>query len=539
MVTINLNRERLLKKLNLREDELEDLLFNLKSESKVSGDSIEIEVNADRPDLFSSDGLKRAIDGLKERAVGEPKYPVFESDYELKVEEVRKRPYAIAAIVKEIKLDEEYLKEIIQLQEKLHATIGRKRKKVAIGIHDLGKITSKTIVYKEVPLDYKFVPLGERRLLEVKEVLQSTNQGKEYGNISIDQDRGTMPAIMEENGNVMSIPPVINSEHTRITQKSKDLFIDVTGTSLHAVLQTINILISNLAEGGGKIYSVKIHSRDRIDIMKREELVIDKLRVQKVLGLRLDEKEIQHLLAKDRIDYFLESSSIIIPPYRVDIIRDEDIAEDIAMMYGYSKIEPQRFVSYKLGTYDNITLIERTIKELSIGAGFQEVFTYVLTKKDNLIGDYVVIENPISDEYNAVRNSLIPVILDFLSKNQHSRFPVKIFESGDIVVRNKDNETGYKNERMLTIALMDSKAGYEEIQSPLHQILLNLSIQPKYSSKESPYFIKGRSASVIIGNNEEIGSLGEIRPELLKKFDIKYPVAIAEISLNKILPHVY
>ncbi|BBG27402.1 phenylalanine--tRNA ligase subunit beta [Sulfuracidifex tepidarius] len=536
MVTINLDRDRLLRKLKVDEKELEDLLFNLKSESKVIGDDIEIEVNADRPDLFSSDGIKRAIEGLKEISLGEPVYEVNPSDYVMKICNVKRRPYAIATIVKNVELDDKSLRELIQFQEKLHGTIGRKRKKVAIGIHDLSKIKSKTIFYKEIPLNYKFIPLGEAHEEEVKKVLSSTLQGKEYGNLSTDWERGVIPSVIEENGKVMSIPPVINSEHTRVTEKTSDLFIDVTGTSLDAVTQTINIIASNLAEGGGKIYSVKLESNLNIKFMERRKIQVNTKNIVEVLGIRLSDKEIVHLLAKDRMDFELSSKTLRIPPYRVDISRDEDVAEDVAMMYGYSRIEPTKLSVHERGSLETITLLERSLKDLCLGSGFIEVFTYVLTRKEYLTGEYVTIANPITEEYNAVRNSLIPVFMDFLSRNQSSRFPIRIFESADVVVRDEESDTGYRNDKRLALAIMDSKANYEDIQAPLHQVLLNLGFQPSYIRKESPYFINGRSASIVIGN-EEVGQLGEVSPELLDKFGIQYPVVSAEISLSKIMKH--
>jgi phenylalanyl-tRNA synthetase beta chain len=339
---------------------------------------------------------------------------------------------------------------------------------------------------------------------------------------------------MEENGKIMSIPPVINSEHTRLTEKTKDLFIDVTGTSLEAITQSINVIASNLAEGGGEIYSVKVISTWEDQFMKEKSLRINPERIVDVLGLRLNGEEIGHLLAKDRMDFDISTNELIIPPFRVDIFRDEDVAEEVAMMYGYSKIEPSKFTSHEMGKYDTITLLEKTVRDLCVGAGFLEVFTYVLANKKNLDGDYVEISNPITDEFNSIRNSMIPVSIDLMSRNQHSRFPIRIFESADVVVRDEESDTGYMNERRLIMAIMDSKVGYEDIQAPLHQILMNLGHTPSYRRKESPYLIKGRSASVIIGNTE-IGVLGEVTPETLERFEVQYPVAIAEISLSKLI----
>ncbi|MEM3855995.1 MAG: phenylalanine--tRNA ligase beta subunit-related protein, partial [Saccharolobus sp.] len=254
MVTIVLSKRKLLDKLGLNEHELEDILFNLKSEIKpVDENNLEIEINADRLDLLTTDGIARAVKGLLGKELGEAKYNVTETDYTLVVHNVKYRPYTLAAIVYNVNID---LQELIQFQEKLHQTIGRKRKKVAIGFHDLSKIDSKIIEYREIPLNYKFIPLNQNKEMSVSEVINNTEQGKLYGNISVSD--GKSPAIIQDDGQVLSIPPIINSEKTKVTEKTKNLFIDVTGTSYEAVAQTLDIIVTNLAETGGMIGKVKV-----------------------------------------------------------------------------------------------------------------------------------------------------------------------------------------------------------------------------------------------------------------------------------------
>jgi Phenylalanyl-tRNA synthetase beta subunit len=160
MVNIVLKESRLLNLLGLEEKDLNDVLFNLKSEVEKRGeDELEIEINSDRLDMLSPEGIKRAVDGILGRKLGEAKYEVVPTNYQLIIDDVESRPYALAAVVYDVKLDDDRIKELIQFQEKLHCTIGRKRKKVAIGIHDLDKIDGKGIRYSKVPLDYKFVPI--------------------------------------------------------------------------------------------------------------------------------------------------------------------------------------------------------------------------------------------------------------------------------------------------------------------------------------------------------------------------------------------
>ncbi|MCY0860377.1 MAG: phenylalanine--tRNA ligase subunit beta [Sulfolobaceae archaeon] len=536
MVTITLNKYKLLNRIRLGENELSDLLFKLGCESKVLENEIEIEINANRLDLLHSAGINRAIDGLLSRKLGIPKYDVYSSDYVFIVKNVRARPYALAAIVTGLNFDEEDLKELIQFQEKLHDTIGRRRKKVAIGLHDLSKVDSKTIVYREASLDERFVPLNGNEKLSIKEILNVTEQGKLYGNISLYDN--TMPVIAEDNGQILSMPPVINSDKTKLDLSTKDLFIDVTGTSLTAVAQTLDVLVSNLAELGGKIGIVKVVSTyaDKSPFLATSKINVKPSYLVDRLGIQLSLNELIDNLLKARLDARynedVDQIEVTVPPYRPDIFREIDIVEEIAMSYGYENVPLRGYISPTPGDLSWKTKVSRKIRDLSIGAGFQEILTFVLTSK-NLILDknFAEISNPISDLYNAVRNSLIPQLLYFLSKNQHARFPIKVFEVGEVSIKDEESDTGFINSLRVAYGVMDSKVSYEDLQALVHQILINLGLKLGYKRCDNELFIRGRGAC-ILNDGKVIGILGEVNPEVFLRFEITYPVAIAEIYLD-------
>lgn len=537
MVNIVLKESRLLNLLGLEEKDLNDVLFNLKSEVEKRGeDELEIEINSDRLDMLSPEGIKRAVDGILGRKLGEAKYEVVPTNYQLIIDDVESRPYALAAVVYDVKLDDDRIKELIQFQEKLHCTIGRKRKKVAIGIHDLDKIDGKVIRYSKVPLDYKFVPLNSDKEMSVSEVISSTEQGKLYGNISIKDNYS--PAILQEDGQVLSIPPIINSNKTKINSSTKNLFIDVTGTNFDAVAQTLDLLVSNLAEGGSKIGTVKVSRyTSSSPLLIHNKLVVKTSDINKRLGLSLSTEEMAKYVRMMRMDANINSDEIevIVPQYRIDIMTYVDIAEDVAMAYGYKSFSLPQYTSKGMGELLPITKLERAFRDLAIGGGFQEIFTFVLNKSSYLLyNDFVKIQNPITVEYDAVRNSLIWNMLKFLAKNQHARFPIRVFEVGDVVVKSEESDTGYKNDTRACLAIMNSRVSYEELQSVVHQILYNLKgKEPRYVRQEKDYFIKGRSAKILFDNNV-VGEIGEISPEILEKFNIENPVVIAEIYLEKL-----
>ncbi len=533
MVTIVLNKYKLLNPLKISESQLEELLFNLKSEMKpLDENNVEIEINADRLDLLHSAGIIRAIKGLLDIEVGESKYKVVKTDYKLVVNDVKSRPYALGAIVYGLQnLD---LQELIQFQEKLHSTIGRKRKKVAIGIHDLDKIDSKEILYKYVSLDHKFVPLNYSEEMSVKDVIVKTEQGRLYGEISILGERS--PAIVQNDGQILSLPPIINSDKTKLTEKSKNLFIDVTGTSFDAVAQTLDLIVTNLAEAGGTIGLVETKIGENIissPLLIHNLVQTSKDFINNILGFNT---EVCPQILRMRMNCQDDGKTIKIltPPYRIDVKKEIDLVEDVAMGIGYNNLGIPKYSAMSYGEYDQLSLLERKIRDLSIGANFTEVFNFVLIKDSKLLeNDYVKIVNPISVEYNAVRNSLLPVLLDFLSKNQHARFPVRVFEVGDVVIRSNDTDVGYTNDKRVGYAIMDSRVSFEELQSPLHYILKTLGIEPIYEEVTNNIFMEGRVAQ-IKHMNKVIGILGEANPLVLNKYKIEYPVVLGEVYLKRL-----
>ncbi len=500
MPTINLNKWVLQSLTKLNEQELQDFLFRLKSEvSPINQDDYSIEVNADRLDMLSLGGIVRAIKGISDQEIGEPKYKTSETDYVLEVDRVPSRPYALACVIKNAKLSPEfYLKELIQFQEKLHDTIGRRRKKVAIGIHDLKKVEGKIIKYTLVPLSTTFVPLNQQTEMTVGQTLKETQQGKAYGGISV--FNGQSPAIMDEKG-ILSLPPVINSDRTKISVETDSLLIDVTGTNFDSVVQTMDLIATGMAELGAEIGIVKIKGMDSefSPLMKHTEVIANLNDIMNRLGISINGDDVIKLLRRMRMEAELQDDKIkvTVPPYRVDIMNYTDIAEDIAMAYGYDNFQLNSAITRGQGSLSENSLLYRKLRSLLIGAGYTEVYTLILTKSGNQRGDFVQIRNPISVEYDSVRNSLVWSALAFLSNNQHSRFPIKIFEIGDVVIKDDKSDTLHSNEPRLVVAMMDSRVSYEMIQAPLHEVLFNLTgITPSYIKSENELLIKGRSAEI-------------------------------------------
>jgi len=532
---------------------LEKVLPLIKCEVKsIVNDSITVEVNSDRADMFSAEGIARAFKGFLSIEKGCPKYRVKKSKIIVKVDKKVKniRPFIVGAVIKDVKLGDEGFQQLIQLQEKLHETIGRRRRKVAIGVHNLNKIKP-PITYTAVsPEKIMFTPLDGDKPLTGKEILENTFQGKKYGYII--EEFPYYPLLLDAKGMVLSMPPIINAEDTRVEPETKNLFLDITGWSFDAINQALNILTASLAERGGKIESVKIvyPKGYKQKIFWAAELKSRKIRislsyVNAVSGLNLNLREAIKLAEKSRFNVKVEKKAklnLTIPPYRFDILHPIDIVEDLIIAYGYDKIKPEDPKTLTVGKLMPKTLFMDKVRDLMIGFGFQEVANYILTSKENQVykmslkdEDLKIVEllNPKTLEFSVVRGWLLPGLLNFLSYNTHVNYPQKIFECGDVVVFDDKAETKTRNELRVAAAICNYRVSYEDIQSVVYTLLKNLNIND-WTVEETthPSFIPGRVAKIRF-NDEDLAILGEIHPKILENFNLPNPVVAFELNLMK------
>lgn len=531
MVSIEIDKNDLLNLIGkqLTDEEIEETLFSLKIETTMSGDKIECELNPDRPDMFSVEGIAREVKGFLGIEKGVKSYDVSESNVTLKKEKAEVRPYIACGIVKDVVLSDELVKSLMQVQEKLHMTIGRNRKKVAIGVHDFDKIVP-PMIYTDVS-DEKFIPLGMTEEMNIKEILEKHPKGIDFANLVKD----SYPLIYDKEG-VISFPPIINSERTKVTEKTKNLFIDVTGTDEKSVNQTLNILVCNIVERCGKIFSVKVSNKTTPQL-EPEDIDLNVDYVDRILGLGLNENQITETLEKMRYSVKkMKGGKIIvgIPPYRSDILHSIDIIEDVAIGYGYDKIEPILPKVATVGEESNLEKLSRKIRELMIGLGFQEVLNFVLTSKENnfvkmnMEGDSIEILNPVSSEYNICRTWLLPSVMKIFSSNKHREYPQKIFEIGDCIML--DNKEA-KQVRKLVAAISYDNANLTEIKSVTEAILNSLGYKHKIKDYNHPSFIESRCGKILV-NEKDIGFFGEIHPKILENWKLEKPVIVFEIKVD-------
>lgn len=543
MANIKIPRKQFEKEIGKLDEKMQEriALFGTPVES-LNDTDLELEIFPNRPDLLSYQGFKRSFlafigkkPGLKNYKINKP-----EKNYEIKVSSsVRDvRPYTACAIVKKLKLDNEKIKEIIDIQEKLHATIGRKRKKLAIGIYPLEKIKL-PITYEAIEPDkIKFLPLEATREMTGLEILQRHPTGKEYAHLLGGKTK--FPIFIDADKNILSMPPIINSELTgRITEKTNEVFIECSGFDLQILEKCLNIIVTVLAEMGGEIYQMKLGFKD---LNESPKLVSEKMKISldntnKLLGLKITEKELKTFLEK--MGYNYSKGEVEIASWRTDILHEVDLIEDVAIAYGYENFIPEIPEISTIGEENKKEIIKRKISEVLTGLGFLEISNFHLTSKEDQFNNMRIGEKQNKEaieiinsktENDILRKDLSVYILKTFSKNSDSEYPQKIFETGE-VFNFENNEI--KEEERLAVGI--APGNFTQTKQVLEYLerMLNLKFELKESEKISKFLIDGRTGDILF-KNKVIGSLGEVHPKILKNWKIKMPVSMFEINLEEI-----
>jgi phenylalanyl-tRNA synthetase beta chain len=517
----------------------------------VGKEAIRVEYNPNRPDLSSDYGVARALRGLLDIETGLPKFKLAgRSGLAVIIEDaaVRKvRPYLIALVAKNGTLDDETLKQLIAMQEDLHNGVGRKRRKASVGIHNLDVIQF-PVTYKTVSGDYSFRPLDESSEFPIGQILKDLEIGKQYGHILSAFDR--YPLIVDSVGTVLSLPPIINGQATKVNDRCRNLFVEVTATDQETAEDLLAILAITLYDAGFEIRTVSIVDSGRKKIetpqMKPKVISADMGYVNSILGLMLDTKQMITCLKKSRLDAKAVGRKKIvctIPRYRIDISDPIDISEEVAIGYGIYNLEPKFPASPTAGKRDSLSVYFNTIREAMIGLGMIESLNFMLTSKEvqySTFGipakDVLSVDSSKSTEHEILRDSLVPLLLKSLSYNVHEQYPQRLFEIGKTFLKS----TAIIEERWSIAAVIaHTDAGYTEIKSTM-QALFRSCFGKEATTKASTnhMFMEGRCADVIF-DGKSVGALGEIRPIALENFKLRTPVAAFEINLLGIIKDKY
>lgn len=546
MTIVTFNRKEFEKKVGRVNEKMQEriTMFGTPIEY-VRDDELAIEVFPNRPDLLSFAGFSRSFLALLGKKV-KNEYRVKKSGKKLILKNLPKQwPYAFACIVKGISFNDERIKEVIAIQEKLGETFLRKRKKGGIGLYPLDKIQFPVQFVGKNPDLIRFRPLEFPTIITGRQILSQHPTGRMYGNIC--KEWNLFPVFVDATGTIMSMPPIINSHYVgKIDSHTKDIFIEATGSDPIALKQVIIIIVTALADMGGEIYSVecvqlngkKVSVPDLSFESKEFSLVF----LNKTLGTSFSEGRIKKYLAKMGIGFLKKKKKTyaLIPPYRTDILHEIDLAEDVAIAHGYENFEGELPSIATIGKEDDLSVLKRTLTNILIGLGLLEVSSFHLSTKDQQFTSLGITEPKdqlievldSKTERTVLRHSLLGNLLGILGENSDHAYPQKLFEIGVTFELDKRSETGINESQKLCICLCHDKANFTEIKQALDYVMKQFEKTYEIREREHYPFIDGRCGEIIM-NGHTLGYIGEVHPFALRNNKIGMPVAAVEINLGE------
>jgi len=511
---------------------------------RAEDEYVDVEFFPDRPDLYSPEGVARAMQGFLGIKTGLVSYSVSPGPVVVQVDESVKsvRPLIGCAVVRGLKFSNEAIESLMGLQEDLHWGLGRNRRKVAIGVHDISRVRPPFRYFGESP-QRRFVPLDYSEEMTMEEILHNHPKGKDYGHIL--KGCPVYPLIVDADDQVLSFPPIINGELTSVTEETEDLFIDVTGTD-PMVYKALNIVVTSLAERGGRIESVLVKRREGDLISPDLSPISWKVRAQeanRLIGFDLTATELAECLQRMRFGAVpVDGNDIVevqVPAYRADIMHSWDIFEDAAKAYGYENLEACLPQTVTIGQPHPSEQRKGEIREIMAGLGYLETMPFTLTnekvhfqwmRRANApeVAGATRVLHPISELHTILRTSLLSSLLEIFALNQHHPLPQRIFATGDVVVE--------KRTRMhLAAASIHSGASYSEIRSVADAVLMEMDLEASITPTKDGAFFPGRGAD-LFAKGERIGCFGELHPMLLRSFGLEQPAVGLELKWGELEP---
>lgn len=530
----------------------------VKGESKEyspATDELRIELNdTNRPDLWSCEGIARQI---RAKLTGRPpvypflrngkgKHPQVLVSKELKTV----RPYVGACLAKGLTITEETLIQLIQTQEKLADNFGRKRRLVSIGLYRLEQIKFPVSYTAVQPTTCSFVPLGMETPMTLQAILEQHPKGKEYGVILAGASR--YPLLVDRDQKVLSFPPIINSrEIGEVKAGDRDLFVEVTGTDLRMVILAINILAADLSDRGATIEPVEIRFPFETAFGKKvampydlsSPVTVSLAEVESALGEKIAKAELKQLLVSYGYQLKTKGNRLEAKPplYRDDVMHPVDLIEDVAISRGYGRFRPVMPERATVGSLSAQELFSDQVREMMVGFGFQEIISNILCSRTELADrmglpgiELVEIENVMSQQYNALRNSILPSLLRVEAASSKVFYPHRIFELGEVVKRDPGSKEGSRDMRCLGAILSHPSANFSELHSFLDLLFYYLGKEYRLEPVVHPSFIEGRVGRILVGE-KNFGVIGELHPLILENWQIAMPCAAFEVELNLFL----
>jgi len=538
-----------------------------------NAEEIEIEIFPDRADLLSPGTLAYASRTFLHGESPTPELFIKSSGISLDVESSLKevRPIIYAAVVKGVQtgddIDEinEFIQTIMDHQEKLHFSLGKRRSKASIGVHDLSKLKPN---FKVITADenYRFIPLAMDKEMSINEILSIHPKGVDYAHLLKGMDK--YPLIIDANDSVLSFPPIINGNHTTVNNSTTDFFIDVTGWDSRTCECCLLLVCLELSARGGTIESVNINDSSGNEITTPNGKPITHQLTQRLLesmlGKKFSEKELTVAINRmggnylgeikaptdspkegNKMSDVLEGDLIYefeMPRWRFDILHPIDVVEEIAIGHGYEDLGKDVPKTPLAGAALSTSNFTRRINNCLQGLGLQQIISLTLSNENDQFRSVrwneaeiaTILANPITVDHTLLRTNLLPGLLRLLSTNKHNELPQRVYELGE-VVRNHSNETH------ASWLIASPTSGFSEGRGMLQAIMRDMALDKfnvDYELKETPEnhgpWLKGRGAEIFV-SGIKIGELGEIDPHISRNFELNVPLHGAELYLDKLI----
>jgi phenylalanyl-tRNA synthetase beta chain len=545
---------------------------------------LKIEIPANRYDMLCFEGIAMNLNIFLGRQ-SIPNYTLQPpADGQLQTVTVSKdtariRPYFSCAILRNIKFDQKRYESFIALQDKLHQNLARQRTLVAIGTHDLDTIEGPFSYEALPPEEIKFAPLNQTKVMNATEMMEFYEQDKHLSRyLHIIRNSPVYPIIYDKNRTVLSMPPIINSNHSKITLDTRNVFIDITATDktkAEIVNHMIVAMFSAYCSEPFTVEPVQIISEHNGETRQAPGLTprattASTANINSVCGLNDSREAWSERLKKMCLDAKPsptdpDALEINIPITRADVLHEADVVEDATIAYGFNKL-PRKFDSAVnfFGAPLPINTLADLIRTEAGMAGWTEVMPLILCSHDENYawlnrkddGKAVRLQNPQTAEFQIVRTTLIPGLLKTLRENKHHPVPIKIFEVSDVVFKDEKAERRSRNERHFAAAWYGETSGFEKVHGLMDRVMLMLKTRASITREqglkedaaldrywiegvEEPTYLAGHAAAIYLQlggrGPQRVGTVGILHPQVLEKFELPLPASALEINIEPFL----
>ena len=546
MPVVELSYSRLQELVGATKEQISESLpfLGLDIESE-DGDLVRVEYSPNRPDYSTDYGISLGLQGFLGIKTGPVGIKIKKSGryaIEAKPGVKKTRPYITGIVARGGSIDNMLIRQLVAMQEDLHVGIGRRRKKSSIGIHDLDKI-SFPLTYTTINQGHRFVPLNSDAEIAMSQILADTEVGRKYGRILGGHRK--MPVLLDADGSTVSFPPITNAARTALTESTRELFVEVTGTG-KGIEDVLAVVVLALQAADFVLEEVKITgSGNSTPKMQPRQIRLDPGLVNRTLGLELSTAKIISSLKKSRLGATRDDTTILcmVPAYRFDILGPMDLVEEAALGYGINNLVPSLPPSETIGGVSPESAKLKRLGILMVGLGYTEALNSSLTSRKTLYemtgrknAQAISVLDPKSQAHTVLRDSILPELVENLSRNIHAPYPQRLFETGTVFV------AGMPVSETASLACISAhkNASFSEAKSVLQSVLgTGFGINTKTKTSLHPMFEEGRTAQIMVGR-KVVGVIGEINSTTLAGHKIRMPVAGFEISLSGLifdLPH--